>query len=152
MDLPYHPSVHNKLKVKFTILLISLLILTTFSSIPTIIPENTLLNSQSNYIINYFALKQLQTTCYFQIDFSQSDVLVPTGTLNVTATYNGTAITQSSITSSCTSSKVCTIKLGTAGSANTNVAITFGMLTNPKYTASQPVNFFIYMGPNSNDT
>ena len=105
-------------------LLILVIILALFSfseqAIPTIVPDNSLLNAQSNYIMSYFSLQRLTTSSYFQIDFSQTDIAVNDGTLNVSANLNGSAINSSTITSNCTN-KICIIRLGITVNANTNV-------------------------------
>lgn len=53
------------------------------------------------------------------------------------------------ITSNCTN-KVCIIKLGAIVNANTNIETTFGLLKNPKFTATQKVNVFVFFETNSN--
>lgn len=70
--------------------------------------------------MNYFAFKQFQTTSFFQLDFSQSDIAVPEGQINVTATLNTVPVNQSLITSSCIN-RTCTIRLGISFAMNTNV-------------------------------
>ncbi len=104
-------------------------------AIPTIAPDNTLLNAQANYVMSYFTLQKFTTSSYFQVDFSQSDIGVNDGALNVTVTLNGSAISNSTITSNCVS-KICIIKLGITVNASTNIATTFGYLRNPKFTAT----------------
>lgn len=121
----------------------------TNSSIPTVTPENPLLNSQSNYMMNYFSFRPFQTSSFFQLDFTQTDIIVNDGQLNVTASLNRTAVNSSSITANCTN-KICLIKLRIAFAINTNVEILFGQVRNPRYTASQRINVLIYFGVNSN--
>ena len=122
--LRHQPNLILMVKPKGSYLLILVIILTLFSSseqaIPTIVPDNSLLNAQSNYIMSYFSLQRLTTSSYFQIDFSQTDIAVNDGTLNVSANLNGSAINSSTITSSC-ANKICIIRLGVTVNANTNV-------------------------------
>jgi hypothetical protein len=99
--------------------------------------------------MSYFAFKSFQTTSYFQLDFSQCDIAVSDGPLNITANLGGTPISSSSMNASCTN-KICIIKLGTSFATNTNVEVIFGQLRNPKYTANQRINVLIYFGVNSN--
>jgi hypothetical protein len=125
------------------------LFITSEQAIPTIVPDNSLLNAQSNYIMSYFSLIKLTSSSYFQIDFSQSDILVTDGNLNVSVNLNGSPMNSSIITSNCTN-KVCIIKLGAIVNANTNIETTFGLLKNPKFTATQKVNVFVFFETNSN--
>ncbi len=99
--------------------------------------------------MSYFSYSKFTTASYFQVDFTQSDIAVNDGTLNVTVSLNGSVINSNTITSNCTN-KVCIIKLGTAFNASTLVETTFGLLRNPKFTASQKITVFVYFGVNSN--
>ena len=121
------------------------------SSIPTIALENNVLNANSNYIMSYYNFRPFQTSSFFQIDFSQSDIAVTDGPLNVTATLNSTAVNQPLIQANCTS-KVCIIRLGTSFAENTNILISFGRFRNPRFTAAQRITVFVYFGVNSNET
>lgn len=122
--LRHKPNLILMVTSKGSYFLILVIILALFSSseqaIPTIVPDNSLLNAQSNYIMSYFSLQRLTTSSYFQIDFSQTDIAVNDGALNVSANLNGSAINSSTITSSCTN-KICIIRLGVTVNANTNV-------------------------------
>jgi hypothetical protein len=61
------------LNVMTLLIIFSILILRlNTQTIPTILPENSLLYSQTNYVLNYFASRAFLTNSYFQIDFSQS--------------------------------------------------------------------------------
>jgi hypothetical protein len=125
------------------------LLITTEQSIPTLTPDNSLLNAQCNYIMSYFSLNRFTTASYFQIDFTQSDIAVTDGQLNVTVNLNGSPMNTSTITSSCLN-KVCIIRPGTTFNANTLVEPTFGLLRNPKYTASQKITVFVFFSATSN--
>lgn len=103
-----------------SILILALICYTQQQSTPTIGPENPLLNGQTNYIVSYFAFRQFQTSSFFQLDFSQADIIITNGQLNVTASLNGTSVNQNSITANCTN-KVCTVRLNTAFPVNTNL-------------------------------
>jgi hypothetical protein len=70
--------------------------------------------------MNYYNFRPFLTSSYFQIDFSQSDIVVGDGQLNVTASLDKTSVTQTLISANCTN-KVCIIRLGTAFPNNTNV-------------------------------
>lgn len=140
---------------RITLLILAILVLIQPSSpqtIPTIVPDNPLLNGQANYILNYFVSKQLLTnSSYFQVNFSQADIVVPNAKLNVTVTANGNIISSGNTSVSC-STGVCTIKLGTTINNNTNLAINFGLMRNPKYTASQKISVLIYYSNTINET
>lgn len=144
-------NIMKDLKVarKFLLMIILVCLASAQSSIPTISLENNVLNAQTNYIMSYYTLRAFQTSSYFQLDFTQSDITVPDGVLNSTATINGTTINQSLIQSNCTN-RVCIIRLGTSFALNTNVVVSFGQLTNPRYTATQRITVFVFFANNSN--
>jgi hypothetical protein len=133
----------------FLVVILLLLLPSCPQTIPTIVPDNPMLNGQANYILNHFVSKQLLSTSYFQVNFSQADIVVPNGKLNVTATANGNAISSTNTSVSC-ANEVCTIKLGTIINVSTNVVINFGLMRNPKYIASQKIGVFIYYSNISN--
>jgi hypothetical protein len=133
----------------FTILLA--LIGSIQASIPTISLENNVLNANTNYIMSYFNFRPIQTSSFFQIDFSQSDIAVTDGPLNVTATFNNTAINRSVIQANCTN-RVCVIRPGTSLAENNNIIMSFGQFRNPRFTAAQRIVVMIYFGVNSNET
>jgi hypothetical protein len=70
--------------------------------------------------MSYYNYKQFTTSSYFQIDFSQSDIIVSDGQLNVTASLSSIPVNQSLLQANCTS-KICIIKIGASFPANTNV-------------------------------
>ena len=121
------------------------------SSIPTIAFENNVLNTQTNYIMSYYNFRPFQTSSFFQIDFTQSDVVVSDGPLNVSATLNNTVVNQTLIQANCTS-RICIIRLRSSFAENNNIVMSFGQFRNPKYTASQKITVFVYFGVNSNET
>lgn len=143
----------NISKRTFIVLLVFIFALfaTTEQSIPTIAIDNPLLNAPANYIMSYFSLQKLTSSSYIQIDFSQSDIGVNDGSLNVTVNLNGSPMNTTALTSNCIS-KVCIIRFGTTVNANTNIQTTLGLLINPKFTASEKVTVLVYFAANSNDT
>lgn len=144
------------MKTTSTILLIFVgvilaLLVPSEQSIPTIAPENSLLNVQSNYVMSYFTLNRFTTASYFQIDFSQCDITVNDGQLNISVSLNSSVINSTNVTSSCVS-KVCTIRLNRAFNSSTLVETTFGLLRNPRFTASQRITVMVFFNSTSNST
>jgi hypothetical protein len=121
------------------------------ASIPTISPDNNVLNTNTNYIMSYYNFRPFQASSFFQIDFSQTDIAITDGRLNVNATFNNTAVNQSVIQANCTN-RVCVIRLGTSFVENNNIIMSFGQFRNPRFTAAQRIVVMIYFGVNSNET
>lgn len=56
-------------------LILIILAVSTFSQgIPQIQPINTTLGTTTDYILNYFSLKNIPSTTIFTIDFSNTDI------------------------------------------------------------------------------
>jgi hypothetical protein len=141
----------NKIKSMILLVIFSILFLSNTQTIPTILPENNLLNSQTNYIMNYFAIRSFFTNSYFQIDFSQSDIIVPESTINISATLNNNPVNSANINASC-SNKICILRLGTSFNSGTNIIINFGSFRNPRYTSTQRIGVFMFYSTNMNET
>ena len=139
----------SKLSLLILLAIVLALIGPIQSSIPTIALENNVLNANTNYIMSYYNFRPFQTSSFFQIDFTQSDISVTDGILNVTTTLNSTSVTQSLIQANCTN-RICIIRIGASFAENTNVVISFGQFRNPRYTAAQRITVFVYFGVNSN--
>ena len=69
-----------------TAIIVFLLFLNTFvnnQSVPQITAANSILGQHTSYKITYYTFKTLSaTSSYFRVDFSQSKIQVPEGTLS----------------------------------------------------------------------
>jgi hypothetical protein len=100
--------------------------------------------------MSFLPLRELEATSLFRMDFSQTWITVPEGNITATAQVNSIYVDSSKISAFC-ASKVCTVKVGAVPSFS-NLKITFGQLTNPRYTANQTISTLIYFAPNINST
>lgn len=102
-----------------------------------ILPSNPTLYSSSNYIVNYYPFLNMPSNTTFSLNFASTYITIPTGTLNVTATVSGSAITGA--TGSCTSS-TCVLRLNRFVSATSPITFTIGSFVNPYFLRTQTGN------------
>ena len=102
-----------------------------------ILPSNPTLYSSSNYIVNYYPFINMPSNTTFSLNFASTYIIVPTGTLNVTATISGSAITGAN--GSCTSS-ACVLRLNRFVNAASPITFTIGSFVNPYFLRTQAGN------------
>ncbi len=139
-----------KIKKQIPLLLIVFLV-AVHSNIPTIQPENATLYQSSNYVLNYYSVKNFTSLSYFDIDFSASDITVPNSNATNNCLVSIGDRNATLPTCSCTSS-ICRIKPNMITNTSANVVLTFGPLVNPPYFYQQKVNAFISFFPSNNET
>ena len=116
-------------------------------SVPQITPANSMVGQATGYKITYYTFKTLSaTSSYFRVDFSQSKIQVPQGTLsNCQVRYN--SILATTLPECDCASKVCTFKPKSAAFMNTKVEIDFEGAVNPYYLSNQELQTTIYFSP-----
>lgn len=115
-------------------------------SVPTITPINSMVRETTGYRITYYSFKTLSgASSYFRVDFSQSKIQVPEGTLSgCEIMYNNVLV--NSPTCTC-ENKICTFKPNHTASMNTKVEISFEGAVNPSYLSNQNLPISIYFSP-----
>ena len=58
----------------FCLIIPLLILLGSTQGIPQILPTNNTLGANTNYLLNYFSLKNIPSTTTFTIDFSNTDI------------------------------------------------------------------------------
>lgn len=99
-------------------------------------PTTSTLWAQSSYLVSYYTFNPMPSTSTFSLNFSATYITVPSGTINISAVADGTAVT--SPTASCSGS-ICTLRLNRNVRANINIRITIGNFVNPYFLRAQPI-------------
>ena len=100
-------------------------------------PSAPVLFAFSNYTVSYYTIYAMPSSASFKLDFSQTYILVPNATLNLTASVSSSVV--SGATGSCLSN-VCTLKLNNAVPIYSNMSFTIGLLQNPYFLMNQTIS------------
>lgn len=99
-------------------------------------PTTSTLWAQSSYQVSYYTFYNMPSTSTFALNFSNTYITVPNGTINISAVISGVSVASPS--ASC-SGAICTLRLNKVAAANTNIKITIGSFVNPYFLRSQPI-------------
>lgn len=77
--LSYHITIitvisNLNMRHNFCLIIPLLILLGSTQGIPQILPTNNTLGANTNYLLNYFSLKNIPSTTTFTIDFSNTDI------------------------------------------------------------------------------
>jgi hypothetical protein len=122
--------------IKSLILLLLVVLASPLTGSIQVTPNTATLWAQSSYLVSYYTFNNMPSTANFTLDFSDTYISIPSGTVNVSAVVN--SVVAAAATVSC-SGAVCTLKLNKAVAANTNILFTIGSFTNPYFLRSQPI-------------
>ena len=101
-----------------------------------ITPNTPTLFSDSTYLVSYYTFHPLPSNATFLLDFTNTYITIPNGTLTVSGKVAG--IDVSGANGSCSNNQ-CSLMLNNAASANTNIQLTIGTLRNPYFRMQQNI-------------
>ena len=119
-------------------LLLILLVATSYSQTGSIqvTPITPTLWTQSSYLVSYYTTANMPSTCTFALNFTNTFITLPTGTINTSATVNGAAVTGANGTCS---GFICTLRLNRNVAGGSTIRFTIGSFTNPYFLRAQPI-------------
>lgn len=97
-------------------------------------PLDSVLFAHCNYRINYYTVRTLPSTATFLVDFTNTYIVVPNATLNISASVG--SIPVSGANGTCSSNR-CTLRLNNLVVANGHLTFIIGSLQNPFFTMNQ---------------
>lgn len=111
-------------------------------------PLNPVLFASSSYQVTYYTIKTMPSAATFLLDFTNTYIIVPNATLNVTANIGSSPVNGAS--GSCAGSK-CTLRLNNQVSANSNLSFIIGNLQNPYFLSNQTITTTITFNSSYNE-
>jgi hypothetical protein len=132
-------------------LLLILLVATSYAQTGSIqvTPITSTLWTQSSYLVSYFTTANLPSTSTFALNFTNTYIMLPSGTLNTTATVNGAAVSGANATCS---ASICTLRLNRNVAGGSTIRFTIGSFTNPYFMRAQPITAIVTFNATYSET